>query len=60
MLGIAEVITESFVIRHAGTAIKGQSDRHSVIASGMLSPQMPPDTLHIAGTFTSLAQSETD
>lgn len=60
MLGIAEVIKEVFVIRYAGIAIKGQSDRHSVIASDVLSAQMPSDMLHIAGTFASLIQSERD
>lgn len=58
MLGIAEAITESCAIRHAGTAIKGQCDMHSVIASDVLSAQMPSDTLHIAGTFASLDQGD--
>lgn len=58
MLGIAEAITKSFVIRHAAAAIKGQCDMHSVIASDVLSAQMPSDTLHIAGTFASLVQTD--
>lgn len=58
MLAIAVVITEPFVMRYAGIAIKGQSDMHSVIASDALSLQMPSDTLRIAGTFASLIHGE--
>lgn len=56
----AEAITESFVIRHAGKALKGQCNMHSVIASNVLSLQMPSDMLHIAGKFASVVQSESN